>query len=230
MEGFRTQSRQDHLYDQGRVRPGEIVTWTKASKHTFGLAADVTIDGGTPIPRDSSSWRRSPLRKDFAHSVPRIPVISSSRQVAAPPRGATHPIDAVNIDDNVSRAIGIAMDQGSVTDSTRDDSDNLNNFNGLLSRVGRGASTGIPQIQMPMMSGTAMEWAVAVAAGLVTLSKDRGEIALKASVGDVCRYARKSPPWRSVASGRIGCDGGAGRTHRGAEATDDRRRAGTADG
>ncbi|HEY8310513.1 MAG TPA: M15 family metallopeptidase, partial [Gemmatimonadaceae bacterium] len=45
VEGFRTQSRQDFLYDQGRTRPGEVVTWTKSSKHTLGLAADVTIDG-----------------------------------------------------------------------------------------------------------------------------------------------------------------------------------------
>src|SRR5665213_1161830 len=45
VEGFRTQSRQDYLYDQGRSRPGDVVTWTKSSKHTLGLAADVTIDG-----------------------------------------------------------------------------------------------------------------------------------------------------------------------------------------
>ncbi|HEY5086933.1 MAG TPA: M15 family metallopeptidase, partial [Gemmatimonadaceae bacterium] len=41
VEGFRTQSRQDFLYDQGRTRPGNVVTWTKSSKHTLGLAADV---------------------------------------------------------------------------------------------------------------------------------------------------------------------------------------------
>ncbi len=45
VEGFRTQQRQDALYEQGRTRPGSIVTWTKSSKHSEGLAADVKIDG-----------------------------------------------------------------------------------------------------------------------------------------------------------------------------------------
>lgn len=45
VEGFRTQQRQDALYEQGRTRPGNIVTWTKSSKHSEGLAADVKIDG-----------------------------------------------------------------------------------------------------------------------------------------------------------------------------------------
>ncbi|MBL8981084.1 MAG: M15 family metallopeptidase, partial [Gemmatimonadetes bacterium] len=46
IETGRTQERQDALFAQGRTAPGPIVTWTRASRHTHGLAADVTIDGG----------------------------------------------------------------------------------------------------------------------------------------------------------------------------------------
>jgi len=45
VETFRHQDRQDHLFAQGRTRPGEIVTWTRNSNHTHGTAADVIIDG-----------------------------------------------------------------------------------------------------------------------------------------------------------------------------------------
>lgn len=45
VETFRHQDRQNHLYEQGRTRSGEIVTWTRASNHTLGTAADVIIDG-----------------------------------------------------------------------------------------------------------------------------------------------------------------------------------------
>lgn len=43
-EAQRSQGRQDWLYEQGRTRPGEIVTWTHNSKHIDGLAADI-VDG-----------------------------------------------------------------------------------------------------------------------------------------------------------------------------------------
>lgn len=45
VETFRTQERQNFLYEQGRSRPGQVVTWTRASNHTLGRAADVLIDG-----------------------------------------------------------------------------------------------------------------------------------------------------------------------------------------
>lgn len=45
VEAHRTQARQDHLYEQGRSRPGPVVTWTRNSNHTQGRAADVMIDG-----------------------------------------------------------------------------------------------------------------------------------------------------------------------------------------
>ncbi len=46
IETSRSQERQDALYAQGRTTPGPVVTWTRASRHAHGLAADVTINGG----------------------------------------------------------------------------------------------------------------------------------------------------------------------------------------
>lgn len=40
-ETYRTQERQDYLYEQGRTRPGQIVTWTRNSKHTKRNAFDI---------------------------------------------------------------------------------------------------------------------------------------------------------------------------------------------
>ena len=157
VEGYRTQSRQDHLYDQGRVRPGEVVTWTKASKHTLGLAADVTIDGGYTDMAGFQQLAQVAAQEGLRTLGPKDPGhIEMPTRGGAAAWGGSNPVDAVNIDDNVSRAIGIAMDQSNASGNTHDDSDNLNNFNGLLSRVGRSAATGMPQIQMPMMSGNGM--------------------------------------------------------------------------
>lgn len=44
-ETVRSQARQEHLYAQGRSRPGPVVTWTLDSNHKTGRAADVVIDG-----------------------------------------------------------------------------------------------------------------------------------------------------------------------------------------
>jgi tRNA nucleotidyltransferase/poly(A) polymerase len=41
VEGKRSQERQDELYEQGRTKPGKVVTWTKSSAHTKGLAVDI---------------------------------------------------------------------------------------------------------------------------------------------------------------------------------------------
>ncbi|MEP7383040.1 MAG: M15 family metallopeptidase, partial [Gemmatimonadota bacterium] len=46
VETTRTQARQDTLYAQGRTAPGDVVTWTRNSKHLAGGAADVVVDGG----------------------------------------------------------------------------------------------------------------------------------------------------------------------------------------
>lgn len=46
-ETYRPQERQDYLYEQGRSRPGQIVTWTKTSRHTSRRAWDIACNGGT---------------------------------------------------------------------------------------------------------------------------------------------------------------------------------------
>jgi len=46
-ETYRSQERQNYLYEQGRTRPGRIVTWTKASRHTSRRAWDIACNGGT---------------------------------------------------------------------------------------------------------------------------------------------------------------------------------------
>ena len=40
-ETYRSQERQTYLYEQGRTRPGKIVTWTKHSRHTSRRAWDI---------------------------------------------------------------------------------------------------------------------------------------------------------------------------------------------
>src|SRR5690606_3314982 len=45
VETVRDQARQDALFAQGRTAPGPVVTWTKTSRHTSGMAADLLIDG-----------------------------------------------------------------------------------------------------------------------------------------------------------------------------------------
>jgi peptidoglycan L-alanyl-D-glutamate endopeptidase CwlK len=48
-EAYRTPARQDHLFAQGRTRPGKIVTYARGweSFHQYGLAVDMAfkIDG-----------------------------------------------------------------------------------------------------------------------------------------------------------------------------------------
>lgn len=43
-ETYRTQMRQDSLYEQGRTSPGSVVTWTRNSKHTMRRAFDICED------------------------------------------------------------------------------------------------------------------------------------------------------------------------------------------
>lgn len=40
-ETYRSQERQNYLYEQGRTRQGQIVTWTKKSRHTNRRAWDI---------------------------------------------------------------------------------------------------------------------------------------------------------------------------------------------
>ncbi len=151
VEGFRTQSRQDFLYDQGRTRPGDVVTWTKSSKHTLGLAADVKIDGSYT---DSAGFQQ--LAQIAAQEGLRTLGSKDPGHVELPTRGGAAawgpPAATTNINDSVTRAIGIALDQGSAVGSGSSKDDGLNNFNGLLSRVGRSSATSAPPIQMPSMT------------------------------------------------------------------------------
>ncbi len=47
-ETYRSQERQNYLYEQGRTRPGNKVTWTKSSRHTSRRAWDIckNVKGG----------------------------------------------------------------------------------------------------------------------------------------------------------------------------------------
>ena len=40
---YRTQDEQDALFEQGRTKPGPIVTWTRKSRHTERKAFDIAI-------------------------------------------------------------------------------------------------------------------------------------------------------------------------------------------
>lgn len=40
-ETYRSQERQEWLYQQGRSRPGKVITWTHNSRHTSGRAWDI---------------------------------------------------------------------------------------------------------------------------------------------------------------------------------------------
>ena len=44
-ETYRSQERQNYLYEQGRTRPGQIVTWTRNSRHTSRRAWDIACNG-----------------------------------------------------------------------------------------------------------------------------------------------------------------------------------------
>lgn len=46
-ETYRSQKRQYYIYGQGRTRSGQIVTWTKSSRHTSRRAWDIACNGGT---------------------------------------------------------------------------------------------------------------------------------------------------------------------------------------
>lgn len=61
-QGLRTMEEQQALYDQGRTKPGPIVTNAKpgSSWHNFGLAFDVAVmkDGKPTWPADEALWQK----------------------------------------------------------------------------------------------------------------------------------------------------------------------------
>lgn len=56
IETYRPQARQNYLYSLGRSRPGGKVTWTRRSRHTDRLAADVV-----PMMNRRIMWKRKDL-------------------------------------------------------------------------------------------------------------------------------------------------------------------------
>ena len=48
-ETLRSQARQDYLYSLGRTRPGDIVTKTRNSRHSKGLAMDLALPKGANV-------------------------------------------------------------------------------------------------------------------------------------------------------------------------------------
>lgn len=56
-EAYRTQERQDYLYSLWRTVRGSIITWTRNSKHTQGLAIDIAFHGDVLYPKDAKVWR-----------------------------------------------------------------------------------------------------------------------------------------------------------------------------
>jgi peptidoglycan LD-endopeptidase CwlK len=52
VEGLRTKERQEHLYAQGRTKPGPKVTWTMKSKHLDGRAVDLA-----PLIHGAIDWK-----------------------------------------------------------------------------------------------------------------------------------------------------------------------------
>jgi peptidoglycan L-alanyl-D-glutamate endopeptidase CwlK len=58
VSGNRTQAQQDHLYAQGRTRPGLVVTWTRNSNHMGGAAIDFSaVDTrGNPTNHLKHTW------------------------------------------------------------------------------------------------------------------------------------------------------------------------------
>jgi hypothetical protein len=143
VEGFRPQTRQNFLYEQGRTRPGDVVTWTKSSKHTMGLAADLKIDGSYD---NAEAYKQ--LAQIAAQEGLRTLGARDPGHVELPSRGGASAwgagADAVRTDANVSRALGLALTEGAVLGGqsgspalpqNTDSSGDTFTLNGLLSRV-----------------------------------------------------------------------------------------------
>lgn len=152
VEGFRSQSRQDFLYAQGRTRPGDVVTWTKSSRHTLGLAADLKVDGTYDNP---IAYQR--LAQIAAQEGLRTLGAKDPGHVELPSHGGAAAwgagLDTVNIDNGVSRAVGLALSQTNAGDDATSGGTDVDSLNGLLSRVSRGTGSSPFAIHQPSMGG-----------------------------------------------------------------------------
>lgn len=69
-ETYRTQARQNMLYEQGRTTPGPIVTWTKNSKHNMRRAFDICEDNTDNPYGDLEFFRRcADIGKEVGETV-----------------------------------------------------------------------------------------------------------------------------------------------------------------
>ena len=100
IETWRSQTRQDALYAQGRTRPGPVVTWTRSSAHLSGYAADVKIASvyarRGAYARLASIARSEGLRtlgaRDPGHlELPRV----RGRYAGAPPAGSARALSRI---------------------------------------------------------------------------------------------------------------------------------------
>lgn len=57
-ETYRTQQRQNELYDQGRTKPGKVVTWTLKSEHTKRRALDIYLCKNSEIVNDAKLQKK----------------------------------------------------------------------------------------------------------------------------------------------------------------------------
>ena len=117
-ETYRSQSRQNTLYAQGRSTPGPVVTWTQSSMHTKGRAVDLVVDGGSAgsdayaaLRRIASQeglrtlGQRDPGHLELPSNLPRAAATQIANETA--PEGAIE-IDAPTAAVNVARVAQIA--------------------------------------------------------------------------------------------------------------------------
>ena len=119
VETFRTQERQNALFEQGRTQPGPVVTWTRNSNHSHGRAADLLIDGRWDNPqayaRLAEVAREEGLRTLGARDPGHVELPGAGRgqgafDFAAPLRGDTEPEPFMSMPAaRAARAEGVAQ-------------------------------------------------------------------------------------------------------------------------
>lgn len=72
VQGNRTQAQQNALYEQGRTKPGPVVTWTRNSNHIGGYAIDVCPYANGVLDWDDSG------RKGFWPKIARAFTLAST--------------------------------------------------------------------------------------------------------------------------------------------------------
>lgn len=117
-ETHRSQARQDYLYEQGRTRGGNKVTWTRNSNHSGGLAWDIAVSPPKPLYDNAEIVRAGKIAGELGiewggtWKTKDNPHFQISKNWKAPERGykvvkikiklndKVKEVDAVNIDGN----------------------------------------------------------------------------------------------------------------------------------